>query len=168
MTTVAGNSEWGTPQWLFTELDAEFGFILDACATDANAKCGCYFTPEQDGLSRDWGGLGPIWMNPPYARSELPRWLEKASIESQHTTVVGLIPAWTSTKYWHEFVMLHASEIRFVAGRLKFVGPINTRGRHGSKEPRWGSVIIVWRPERTRLSIGRTHYAPVLQRVLTP
>jgi site-specific DNA-methyltransferase (adenine-specific) len=48
--------EWATPQNLFDELNAEFGFTLDVCATDENAKCADYFTKEQNGLLQNWGG----------------------------------------------------------------------------------------------------------------
>ena len=41
---------WETPQDLFDKLDQEFGFSLDVCATQENAKCQKFYTPEQDGL----------------------------------------------------------------------------------------------------------------------
>lgn len=47
---------WETPQGLFDELDAEFHFDLDVCASPENAKCKRYYTPEMDGLSQKWGG----------------------------------------------------------------------------------------------------------------
>lgn len=40
---------WATPQYFFDELNNEFGFEIDVCATDENAKCGTYYTKEQDG-----------------------------------------------------------------------------------------------------------------------
>ena len=43
--------EWATPQDFFDELNAEFGFTLDVCATPENAKCERYFTQDTDGLS---------------------------------------------------------------------------------------------------------------------
>lgn len=33
---------WATPQDFFDKLDREFGFTLDVCATDENAKCADY------------------------------------------------------------------------------------------------------------------------------
>ena len=47
---------WATPQDLFDELDAEFHFELDVCATAENAKCKRYFTPEIDVLRQNWRG----------------------------------------------------------------------------------------------------------------
>jgi site-specific DNA-methyltransferase (adenine-specific) len=48
--------EWATPQDLFDELNREFGFTLDVCATPENAKCADYFTKEQNALDQVWGG----------------------------------------------------------------------------------------------------------------
>ena len=47
---------WCTPLDFFEKLDREFHFNLDAAATDKSAKCADYFTPADDGLSKDWGG----------------------------------------------------------------------------------------------------------------
>ena len=48
---------WSTPIDLFDELDAEFGFDLDACASEDNHKCVQYYTKEDDGLTKNWGGV---------------------------------------------------------------------------------------------------------------
>lgn len=50
------SSEWATPQDFFDKLNDEFNFNLDPCATKENAKCGKFFTEEQDGLKQNWGG----------------------------------------------------------------------------------------------------------------
>ena len=50
------SDEWETPQGIFDELDKEFHFTLDACAKDQNRKCDRYFTIEQNGLQKSWGG----------------------------------------------------------------------------------------------------------------
>lgn len=43
--------DWETPQDLFDELDSEFQFDVDVCATPQNAKCVRFFTPEDNGLA---------------------------------------------------------------------------------------------------------------------
>lgn len=48
---------WATPPELFAELNAEFRFTLDPCATEKTAKCDRYFTEATDGLKQDWGGV---------------------------------------------------------------------------------------------------------------
>ncbi len=110
--------EWSTPQALYDELDDEFHFTLDPCATDDNAKCNTYFTKEQDGLSQDWTGH-TVFMNPPYGRG-IFKWIEKAWSEAVHATVVCLVPARTDTRWWHDFCM--RGEVRFLRGRISFSG----------------------------------------------
>ena len=51
------SDEWYTPIDFFNELDKEFHFDLDPCATDENHKCDKYFTKESNGLSQKWGGV---------------------------------------------------------------------------------------------------------------
>ena len=40
-------SEWETPQELFDELDKEFNFDTDLCASDKNAKCSHYIKKNE-------------------------------------------------------------------------------------------------------------------------
>jgi phage N-6-adenine-methyltransferase len=109
--------QWATPQYLFDELNARFGFTLDVCALPENAKCPRFFTPDMDGLSQSW--LGEVcWMNPPYGR-EIGLWVQKAWESSQYgSIVVCLLPARTDTRWWHEYCM--RGDITFIRGRLKF------------------------------------------------
>lgn len=51
---------WATPQAFFDQLNAEFDFNLDPCATPENAKCATFFTKEVDGLKQNWGGVQSI------------------------------------------------------------------------------------------------------------
>lgn len=52
----SSSDEWNTPQSVFDELDREFHFTLDPCATAENTKCMKFYTKEQDGLENEWGG----------------------------------------------------------------------------------------------------------------
>lgn len=107
--------EWSTPQDLFEELHAEFGFTLDVCATHENAKCGAYYTVEDDGLSMDWHESEVCWMNPPYGDA-IGDWVAKA--RSADATVVCLLPARVDTGWWWD--NCRYGEVRFLRGRLKF------------------------------------------------
>lgn len=62
---------WSTPQDFYDELNREFGFVLDACALQCNAKCKVFFSPDEDGLRQDWASV--TWCNPPYGR-EIGKW----------------------------------------------------------------------------------------------
>ena len=131
-------NEWSTPQAFFDELNKEFNFTLDPCATSENAKCTKYFTVEDDGLKQDWS-KDVVFMNPPYGR-EIKYWVQKAYEESlKGATVVCLIPARTDTTYWHNYIFGKADDIRFIKGRLKF---------GGSKNPApFPSAIIIYKGE---------------------
>ena len=53
---ASSSDEWSTPQELFDELNAEFHFDLDPCATQDNAKCETFYTLQENGLEHSWGG----------------------------------------------------------------------------------------------------------------
>ena len=128
--------DWETPHDLFNELDHEFNFTLDVCADEFNFKCVTYLDEEVDGLSLHWDREGSNWMNPPYGR-EIINWMKKAYEESLNgSTVVCLVPSRTDTKWWHEYAM-KADEIRYIKGRLKFVG-----AKHSAPFP---SAIVIFR-----------------------
>jgi len=115
--------EHGTPPELFAQLAAEFGpFDLDVAASDELHLCDAYFTKELDGLSLPW--FGTCWCNPPYGRG-IKAWLRKAFAEvaaGRARRVVFLIPAATSTKWWHRMIVPNAAVVRLLEGRLTFVG----------------------------------------------
>ena len=52
--------EWATPQSLFDELNNEFCFDLDPCATEENHKCAKYYTQADNGLNMAWGGAQSV------------------------------------------------------------------------------------------------------------
>ena len=128
---------WATPQDFFDNLNAEFDFDVDVCASPENAKCDTYFTKEQDGLLQPW--VGTCWCNPPYGR-EIGKWVQKAyaSSKDEGSTVVMLLPARTDTKWFHEYIY-NQSEIRFIKGRLKF-------GESTNSAP-FPSMVVVFRPQ---------------------
>lgn len=46
---------WSTPQDFFDKLNREFRFTLDVCALPENSKCEKFYSPDIDGLKREWG-----------------------------------------------------------------------------------------------------------------
>ena len=145
----AQSVEWATPHDLFNELDAEFHFTLDPCASAENAKCAKFYTREDDGLAQSWAGER-VFMNAPYGR-EASNWVAKAYFESQYAEViVALLPARTDTRWFHDFVYGKA-EIRFLKGRVKFIGPNGTVG-----SATFPSMIVVWRSSSGTFGSTRT------------
>lgn len=134
-------NEYTTPAGLFSELDMEFLFTLDPCATTENAKCAKFYTYHENGLIQDWSGE-TVFMNPPQG-GETEKWMAKAFRESlKGATVVCLVPAYTGTKWWHEYAM--KGEIRYIKGKLKF-------GDCKYQAPFY-SVIVIFRA--TTLGLG--------------
>lgn len=131
----SATDEWATPQGIFDELNREFRFTLDPCATAENAKCERFYTRERDGLQEaPWTGER-VFMNPPYGR-DIGYWVEKAydTACEPDSLVVCLLPARTDTAWWHTYCMW-ADEIRFVRGRIRF-------GRGDAPAPFPSAVVV--------------------------
>jgi phage N-6-adenine-methyltransferase len=130
--------EWSSPQDFFDEIAKRFNFVLDACATDENTKCGSWFTKEVDGRRMNWQSNGDVWMNPPYGRG-IGSWVQKAADTAKNgTTVVCLLPARTDTKWFHDFCLKYG-DVEFIKGRLKF-------GGHKGLAP-FPSMIVIFTKE---------------------
>lgn len=137
---------WRTPPALFTSLDAEFCFQLDAAAAPHNALCRKFITAEQNTLETPWADYlsipGYVWLNPPY--SDITPFVKKAAAESNNQIgTVMLVPADTSVGWFKEAIQT-ASEVRFItAGRLAFINPVTGKPVSGNNK---GSMLIIWRP----------------------
>lgn len=134
----SGRDDWGTPPKLFNLLDREFHFTLDVCALPHNARCRQFITPKMDALKRPWSGV--CFMNPPFSQAK--NFVKKAYTEARagRCTVVALLAARTDTKAFHGWIYKAANEIRFLKGRVKFVG-----AKHGAPFP---SMIVIWHRRR--------------------
>lgn len=138
--TPGGKSEdttWATPPDLFQTLDQEFHFICDVAALPHNTKCASYITPQQNALQIDWP-RGPCWLNPPYGK-ELEAFIRKSLEQSRlGSTVVALVPVRSSNQWWFETIP-HATEVRFIRGRVQFVG--------ATQLAPFPSAVIVFTPQ---------------------
>lgn len=145
----SASDNWPTPQDFYDGLDAEFGFVLDVCASSANHKTTQFYaldhpdTGRRDGLAQDWAASaaalgGPVWMNPPYGRP-IAAWMSKAFEAAQAgATVVTLVPVRADTAWWHDLVLATGAEVRYVRGRLTFGNAVNTAA--------FSSAVVVYRP----------------------
>lgn len=132
------NDHWATPSWLYDWLDAEFKFDFDPCP-----------------LNSTFNGLDPkvAWgksnfINPPYNRKDKPRFIQRAFCEWElGATCVLLIPAAVSTHDFHNLIYPHA-EIRFLRGRVAFVGT-NTKGEKvTTKKGKHDSMVCIFRAKQ--------------------
>jgi site-specific DNA-methyltransferase (adenine-specific) len=127
--------DWKTPKSLYYELNKEFNFDFDPCPIN----------PTFDGLKCEWGNRN--FINPPYSRKLKESFIKKAYAESQKGRLcVMLLPVSTSTKIFHD-VIYHNAELRFLKGRVKFIG-INTRGELVSDScGMHDSMIVIFRKD---------------------
>lgn len=106
--------EWATPRGVYEALHDEFAFTLDPCPLGGT----------EDGLSTlfcSWENHR-VFCNPSYG-PEIRKWLERWR---EAEVAVYLLPARVDTRWFHDIVLPHASEIRFIRGRLRFGGAVNS------------------------------------------
>lgn len=134
------SDNWATPQDFYTKLNNEFSFDFDPCPLNV---MGGVISPEKDGLFIEWGKRN--YINPPYSRQLKEAFVKKAIEESQKGKLcVMLLPVSTSTALFHDVIKPNAKEIRFVRGRIKFLG-INTKGEYvTNKSPMHDSMIVIF------------------------
>ena len=103
----------------------------------------CPLNPEFDGLNIKWALQN--FINPPYSRKLKESFIKKAFEESKKGKLcVMLLPVSTSTKIFHEIIYPNA-EIRFIKGRIKFLGT-NTKGEYvKNKCGMHDSMIVIFR-----------------------
>ena len=131
--------DWATPQGLYRLLDNEFKFDFDPCPLHS----------DFDGLKIEWGSSN--FINPPYSLKLKTEFVKKAIIESEKGKLcVLLLPVSTSTVLFHDYIKPNAKEIRFLRGRVKFIG-VNTHGETVSnKVGMHDSMIIVMKKNHTQ------------------
>ena len=103
------SDNYATPKKFYDRLNLEFNFNFDPCPLRS----------KFNGLLTEWNGN--IFCNPPYSNIEpfIRKGLEEIRLFNAKE-IVYLIPVRSDTKYWHDLIMKHADEIRFVKGRLNF------------------------------------------------
>ncbi len=109
----SATNEWGTPEGVYSALNREFLFDLDPCPLGGTEN-------GLDTLFMPWAGRR-VFINPPY--SEVAKWLARWH---EPELAVYLIPSRTDTRYFHEIILPHATAIRFIRGRLRFGGAVNS------------------------------------------
>jgi len=133
------SDNWATPKNLYDQLNREFDFDFDPCPLNEGQ-----IDPDKDGLLIDWGKRN--YINPPYRRDLKEAFVKKAIQESKKGNLcVMLLPVSTSTKLFHDYIKPNAFEIRFLRGRVRFLG-VNTKGEFvENKAGMHDSMIVVFK-----------------------
>ena len=141
------SDEWYTPAALLDGLARKYAhgaFALDAAATAESAKAPKFYDAATDALKQDWHAdahAGSVWLNPPYS-AIAPFFAKAVETAAQGTTVVCLVPGRIETAWCHDLVMLHATELLFIRGRVTFERPGGERAA-GAPFP---SIVVVFGP----------------------
>lgn len=162
-------NSWGTDPVIFNAINKEFNFSMDAASSNKNKLVpSCFLTKEDDALTVDWlkhmDSLGAknqnVWVNPPYGKGFIKRFMEKAIKEkAKGVTTVLLVPA-TLDAQW--LPINEISEIRIVTGgRLTFLAPCDytIKGKNGKPDRlvkegtaingnTKGSMFVIFRPSK--------------------
>jgi site-specific DNA-methyltransferase (adenine-specific) len=162
---VTPKDEWQTPQWLFDLLNKEFEFDCDVAATRENTKC-CLFMVDALSLP-DWCGyddhfetddgdgdipVNKFFLNPPYSAALINAFMKKAYEESSKGAIVVCLVPVSGDKWWIDYA-LKAQEIRYIRGRVKFVG-YDEDGNQVNGSPMFSSCVVIFRPTNARYFVG--------------
>jgi site-specific DNA-methyltransferase (adenine-specific) len=128
MTRKYGTGDnYETPDYLFDPINDIFKFTLDVCASFENSKCKFYFSENYSALSNNWNidlkNPTAVWMNPPYSRGNIDKFMKKAYEQSlNNCTVVCLVRDDPTTAWYKTYVNNKASYILRLKKRIKFKG----------------------------------------------
>lgn len=129
---IKHSDNWATPAYIYDPLNDEFLFDFDPCPLNSTF----------DGLKEVWGKCN--FINPPYSRSLKEKFVIRAIEESKRgNKCVCLLPVSTSTALFHNHIQPNAKEIRFIRGRVKFLGT-NTFGEKATGAGMHDSMIVVF------------------------
>lgn len=133
------NKDLWTPQDLFDQLDLEFGFEVDACATERSALCSTFFTKEINALAQDWHSQRcVVWMNPEYGDPQEPcKRTKGGALRCKKKLCVE--------RGYHSDV--------YVPGIIDFM-------RKAHEESRLGATVVALVPARTDTEWWRLYCAP--------
>ena len=139
------SDNWATPKEFYDKLNNEFNFDFDPCPINHDLSL-------WDGLEIEWGKSN--FINPPYSRKLKEAFVLKAIEESKKGKIcVMLLPVSTSTKLFHEHIFPNHWEIRFIKGRIKFLG-INTFGEYvTNKTPMHDSMVVIFKQSKRKVKL---------------
>jgi phage N-6-adenine-methyltransferase len=132
------SDEWYTPPLVFDALALTFD--VDPATIPGGIPwipADRHYSIEDDGLTMPW--VGRVWLNPPYS-SPSP-WIQRLAA---HGDGIALIPADTSTAWWHDTVPT-ADAVCFIRGRLRFVKADLRAAK--SWTGRFPSALVAWGDE---------------------
>ena len=131
--------EWMTPSDVIEFARTIMGEIdFDPCSTEeANKRVLArqYFTKEDNALARDWPHYQRIFMNPPFSRGKMDRFVDKiVELEVRHKLQAAFVITNNSTETrWAQKLAQHCTAVHFPEGRIGFLGPDGTPVKNNNR-----------------------------------
>lgn len=136
--------EWRTPLWLWEMLRDEYDLRFDVACTPENCLVSRFM--GADTLKIPWTarfGKGGFFGNFPYSAGKIDAFAEKAQRESLlGARVVCLVKVSTDTNWWHDY-MMRAYMIRFIRGRVDYVGH-DLQGNIIRQTPPFATCVVIF------------------------
>ena len=133
-TYLTGNAEWYTPPDIIAAVHAVLGHIdLDAASCEVANRivlADNFFSIDDDGLDCNW--FGRVYLNPPYSRGLIKKFVNKFIAEYKAGHVDGaiiLVNVQTDSKWFKTLAELCTAAI-FTQGRIRFVQPDGIPSKH--------------------------------------
>ncbi len=112
-------NDWQTPP---SFIEALGPFDLDPCASEVQhfpcASINAFQSSFGSGLMMDWRPYRSVWLNPPYDRFEISKWMTKLA---DHGNGIALVYARTDTAWFQDQVLARAYALYFIRLRVKFI-----------------------------------------------
>lgn len=119
--------DYGTPIELIHAVESRWDALrVDLAATEENAKCSEYITPEDDSFRCAWEHWiedGLAWLNPPFA--DIAPWAERCEKYGEDFNIIMLVPASIGAEWF----------AKHVEGNAKIVGLRPRLTFEGCKDP---------------------------------
>jgi phage N-6-adenine-methyltransferase len=136
------SDEWQTPDLLWSKLNNQYGFTLDAAASQLNSKCQLFYSQQNSFLTNyvvDPSHI--IWCNPPFSCAH--NFINKlGEIGSNGTTKIVSIYRSDNmeTKTWSK-IWANASWVFIFSKRIHYINPV------GGDSCPFGSSLFGWNCE---------------------
>jgi phage N-6-adenine-methyltransferase len=159
------NYEWYTPANVIAAVRRALGGRIDCDPATSElaqtvVKAKIYYTIAEDGLTQPWHGT--VWLNPPYSRQYIERFVDKLLAEIRAgnvTAAILLVHPKIDTAWWNKAAAA-SSCFCFTKRRIRFWSPT----KMDAYSPMSGSVFLYYGRHVARFrsafkSFGRFYYA---------
>lgn len=157
-----GENEWYTPADLIECARKLLGTIdLDPASSalaNQTVRANTWYGVEEDGLAQRWQGR--VWMNPPYARGLIDRFIERlmeCHLSGDVPEALILVNNATDTRWFHHLQSAPHRHTLALSYRVKFVSP---EGRDPNAMQ--GQVVVYLGSRRAEFALAFASHGVVL------